>query len=185
MGFELARLLHNAGAQLLVCDIDESRVQQAVQQFGAQAVAADEVFTQAVDVVAPCAMGAVIDDVVINGLQAKLIAGSANNQLAYDDLGAALKARGILYAPDYVINSGGIIEVYYQTQGLDKSAATSHITKTIRTTLTEVFKKSQATGLSTNTIADTVARARFDPRLFAVRPRGLTATVRISLAVAA
>ncbi|MGH1374207.1 MAG: Glu/Leu/Phe/Val family dehydrogenase [Cellvibrionaceae bacterium] len=163
VGYRLAGLLHEAGAELLVSDVFAANAQRAVDNFGATLVAPDDIFSQQVDVVAPCALGAVIDDVVLNQLQAKIIAGSANNQLAHDDLGMALKARGILYVPDYVLNAGGIIDVHYQRQGLPYAEAHRHITNSIDETLGEVFRKSDMSGSSTNVIADEVARSRFDP----------------------
>lgn len=168
VGYRLAGLLHEAGAELVVSDVFAANAERAVKEFGATLVAPDEIFTQSVDVMAPCALGAVIDDVVINQLQAKIVAGSANNQLAHDDLGAALKARDILYVPDYVVNAGGIIDVHYQRQNLPYARAHAHITSSINDTLGEVFRKSDATGRATNVIADEVARHRFDPDFNAV-----------------
>jgi len=163
VGYRLAGLLHEAGAELLVSDVFQANADRAVQNYNATLVAPDEIFSQSVDIVAPCALGSIIDDVVLNQLQAKIIAGSANNQLAHDDLGMALKARGILYVPDYVLNAGGIIDVYYQRQGASYDDAHSHITNSIDQTLAEVFHKSDMTGRATNVIADEVARERFDP----------------------
>jgi len=168
VGYRLATLLHEAGAELVVSDIFAANADRAVHDFNATLVAPDDIFSQPVDVVAPCALGSVIDDVVLNQLQAKVIAGSANNQLAHDDLGMALKARGILYAPDYVLNAGGIIDVHYQRQGMAYAEAHHHIISSIKGTLDEVFRKSDMTGRSTNVIADEVARHRFDPDFHSV-----------------
>ncbi|GAB3112816.1 Glu/Leu/Phe/Val dehydrogenase [Aestuariicella hydrocarbonica] len=164
VGYRLAEMLHQAGAQLWVSDVFAANAQRAEKELSARVVDPSDIFTQDVDVIAPCALGATIDDTVLNLLRAQVIAGSANNQLAYDDLGAALCARGILYAPDYVINAGGIIDVYYQRQGLPYAKAHKHITQCITDTLKEVFQRSAATGEPTNLIADQVARNRFDPQ---------------------
>ncbi len=163
VGYRLAQLLHEAGAELVVSDVFTANAERAVQELGATLVAPDEIFSQPVDVFAPCALGAAIDDVALNQLKASVIAGAANNQLAYDDLGYALKARNILYAPDYVINAGGIIDVYYQRQGQSLACARQHITRSVTETLKEVFKRSKATDQATNVIADQVARNRFAP----------------------
>lgn len=163
VGYRLAEMLAEAGAKLWVSDVFGDNAQRAVANLGATLVSPNEIFSLPVDVVAPCALGAIIDDVVLNQLQAKIIAGCANNQLAHDDLGSALKARNILYVPDYVLNAGGIIDVYYQRQGLTYEQAKQHIDQSINDTLDEVFRRSNETGLSTNAIADEVARARFQP----------------------
>ncbi|NIB39651.1 Glu/Leu/Phe/Val dehydrogenase [Pseudomaricurvus alkylphenolicus] len=163
VGYRLAKLLHEAGAQLLVSDIFRDNTDRARREFGATVVPPEQIFNQDVEVISPCALGAVIDDRVLNQLRAGVIAGSANNQLAYDDIGNALKAKSILYAPDYVINAGGIIDVYYQTRGLPYAQAQRHMTKCISSTLTEVFRRAASSDQSTNVIADQVARSRFDP----------------------
>lgn len=163
VGYRLAERLFDAGAELWVSDVYSEYTERAARELGAIVVEPDRIFAAPVDVIAPCALGATIDDTVLNQLTAGVIAGSANNQLAYDDLGSALKARDILYAPDYVINAGGIIDVYYQRQGLPYARAHKHITQSITETLTEIFQRSAATGDATNRIADKVARNRFSP----------------------
>ncbi|WP_439134393.1 Glu/Leu/Phe/Val dehydrogenase dimerization domain-containing protein [Pseudomaricurvus sp.] len=168
VGYRLAEMLAGEGAELWVSDVYAESAEQAAAELGATVVEPDQIFSSPVDVIAPCALGATVDDTVLSQLTAGVIAGSANNQLAYDDLGAALKARDILYAPDYVINSGGIIDVYYQRQGLPYARAHKHITQTVTETLQEIFQRSTSTGEATNVIADQVARRRFEPDTSAI-----------------
>ena len=110
--YDLCESLHKDGAKLVVTDIDPQRVKRVVDDFGATAVASDEIYTQKADIFAPCALGAVINDKTLDLLKVDVVAGAANNQLARAEHGDALKERGILYAPDYAINAGGLINVY-------------------------------------------------------------------------
>ncbi len=111
VGWQLASRLHQAGARLLVADIDKGRVAAACEEFDATAVDTAHIAAAPVDIYAPCAMGGALSPEVIADLKARLVCGAANNQLADDSCGAMLMARGITYAPDYVVNSGGIINV--------------------------------------------------------------------------
>jgi leucine dehydrogenase len=161
VGFRLAKQLHEAGALLWVSDIYEDQVKRAVDELGATAVGSDDIYGQDVDVFAPCALGAVINDATLPQLRAKIVAGAANNQLSEDRHGKELMGRGILYAPDYVINAGGIIDISYERGGAyDRDAAVAHI-EGIYDTLIEIFERSTAEGLPTNLIADFVAEERF------------------------
>ncbi len=161
VGFRLARQLHEAGGRLWVSDIYEDQVKRAVDELGATAVGADDIFSQDVDVFAPCALGAAINDATLPHLRAKIVAGAANNQLSEDRHGKELMARGILYAPDYVINAGGIIDISYERGGsYDRDAAVAHM-EGIYDTLLEIFERSAAEGLPTNLVADYVAEERF------------------------
>src|SRR6185437_870209 len=108
----LAAHLHEEGAKLIVTDIDAEKVKRIVADTGARAVAPDEIYDQTADVYAPCALGATVNDDTLTRLKVQIIAGAANNQLAEDRHGDQLEQRGILYAPDYVINGGGVINVY-------------------------------------------------------------------------
>lgn len=112
VGYHLCKELHKAGAKLIVTDINQHAVKKVVQEFDAIAVNPDEIYGQSVDIFAPCAMGAILNDKTIPRLKCSIVAGSANNQLD-DEVkhGKMLKDRGILYAPDYVINAGGLINV--------------------------------------------------------------------------
>lgn len=120
-GYHLARNLHAAGARLVVCDFDRARTRRVVDQFAAVAVEPDEIFGVKADVFAPCAMGAIINDETIAKLKVEIVVGSANNQLLEDSHGEALARMCILYAPDYVANSGGIINGCRELLGWDQS----------------------------------------------------------------
>lgn len=159
VGFRLARYLHEAGAQLWVTDIYPEAVQQAVQALGAQAVAPAEIIGLDVDVFAPCALGAVINDASLPRLQARIVAGAANNQLAEARHGAELHRRGILYAPDYAINAGGIIDVAQERLGFDRAQLLRQI-EGIYDTLLTIFERAGRTGLPPGTVADQLAEER-------------------------
>ena len=111
VGYYLCKHLHEEGAKLIVTDIDAQRVKTVTQDFGATAVGTDEIFGQKADIFAPCALGAVLNDETIPKLKVAIVAGAANNVLAEDRHGDELEKRGIVYAPDYVINGGGLINV--------------------------------------------------------------------------
>ncbi|WP_419147854.1 Leu/Phe/Val dehydrogenase [Pseudoalteromonas 'SMAR'] len=159
VAYTMCKYLHEAGAELFVTDINQESVDRVVNDFGATAVGIDEIYDLDVDVYAPCALGATINDETIPRIKAKIIAGCANNQLAESRHGEIIREKGILYAPDYVINAGGIINVYYETkaEGYDKAAATKHV-EGIYDTLTEIFKRSEAEQKSTHIIADELAQ---------------------------
>lgn len=159
VAYTLCKHLHEAGAELFVTDINEESVQRVVNDFNATAVGIDEIYDLDVDVYAPCALGATINDDTIPRIKATIIAGCANNQLAESRHGEIIREKGILYAPDYVINAGGIINVYYETkpEGYDEAAATKHV-EGIYDTLTEIFKRSEDEKVSTHIIADKLAQ---------------------------
>lgn len=159
VGWLLCDLLNRAGAQLHVCDIRSEVVQRAVEQFGARPVAIDDIFATDVDVFAPCALGGSISDGTIAQLKAQVVAGGANNQLASLRHADALAARNILYAPDYVINAGGVIQLALEKAGkLEELAARLD---GIATTLSEVFSISRDQGISTALAADRFAEQIF------------------------
>ncbi len=160
VGFDLARQLKEAGAQLWVTDIHREPLVQAGKELGATVVAPDEIFGLDVDVFAPCALGAILNDTTIPQLKAKIVAGAANNQLAEARHGLELMKRGILYAPDYVINAGGIIDVYHERIGFDRSALLKHI-EGIHDNLMEVFERARAEERPTGEVADAIAEERF------------------------
>jgi leucine dehydrogenase len=169
VGYRLAEYLHEAGALLYVTDIVQASVDRAVRELDAIAVTGDEIFSLDVDVFAPCALGAAINDKTIGQLKANIIAGAANNQLATVDHGHQLHQKGIFYTPDYVVNAGGIIDVYYQRKMLEsgysaQNYATDLATKVeeIGTTLKEIFARSDAENVPTFMIADRVAEERFN-----------------------
>ena len=150
VGWNLAQFLHQAGAQLVVADFDSAKVARAREQFGAQVVPVDQILSADVDVLAPCAMGAVLNSSSVAQLRAKLIAGAANNQLATTADGDALHARGILYLPDYLVNAGAIVSVAreYRNEGQ------------IAERVEELLERVKASGLTPAREADDWARAK-------------------------
>lgn len=162
VGYDTARHLKEAGAELVVADVNERNVARAVETLGAAVAAPDRIHTEQADVFAPCALGAILNDVTIPALKAKIVAGGANNQLARPEIhGAAVAERDILYAPDYVINGGGIIRVcgqIYDWSDADIRAKTTRI----GVTLTEVFAAARQGGRPTHEVADRIARARIE-----------------------
>ncbi len=160
VGYGLCRYLAEAGAKLIVTDIDEAAVRRAVGEFGATAAAPDDIYAAEADVFAPCALGAVIDDDTIPRLKAPIVAGAANNQLAEERHGRVLMERGILYAPDYVINAGGLLDVARFPIGMDIEAARGKLHR-IADTLAEAFARSDQEDIPVNLVADRMAEERF------------------------
>ncbi|GAC14078.1 Glu/Leu/Phe/Val dehydrogenase dimerization domain-containing protein [Aliiglaciecola lipolytica] len=160
VGYRLADHLHQQGAQLYVTDIYPDNVNEAVEKFGAIAVEPDEIFDLDVDVYAPCAMGASVNQQTLERLKVKVIAGAANNQLAQESIGELVRKKGILYAPDYVINAGGVIDIYHQRMLSTAEAMRSHI-EGIADTLTEIYQRSDSEQQPTNVISNQIAEERF------------------------
>lgn len=160
VGYLLSERLHKEGVQLMVSDIDEGLAQKVQKEFGATVIAPDNICFADADVFAPCALGAILDDKCISGLKAKIVAGAANNQLPRDAHGELLAKKGILYAPDYVINAGGLINVSHEHVGYDKDKATKHVEE-IHDTLLEIFIQSDQEQIPTNVAADRIAERRF------------------------
>ena len=158
VGYELCRLLSADGAKLRVADVRDAIVQKAVVQFDAVAATPDRILLERADVVSPCALGAVFDANTIAKLQTSVIAGAANNQLATADDGRRLHAAGVLYAPDYVINAGGIISVGREYLGGATAESITAEIHRIPTRLTEIFSRSSAGNRPTSEIADEMAR---------------------------
>jgi leucine dehydrogenase len=156
VGYALAEQLHAVGAELLVSDLDTGRVQLAIEQLGAQPVAADAFLTTPCDILAPCGLGGVLNAQTVGQLRCAAVAGAANNQLASPDIADEMEARGILYAPDYVINSGGLIYVALKHKGETLPAITAHLSR-IRLRLTEIYAHAQADKRSPARVADALA----------------------------
>lgn len=158
VGYALAELLVAEGADLLVSDLDAGKVRLAVDELGIEPVAADAVYETPCDIFSPCGLGGVLDPLTINRLRCAAIAGAANNQLI--DRGAAdlLDARGILYAPDYVINAGGLLYVALTHRGAAAGDIAQRV-KLIGTRLDRIFAQSIAEGRSPSEIADYQAEA--------------------------
>jgi leucine dehydrogenase len=166
VGYNLCKLLAKDGAQLIVTDVQAEKVAQAVKEFGAVAVGLNDIYSQDVDVFAPCALGAILNDGTIKTLKAKIVAGAANNQLAEARHGDMLRDLKILYAPDYVINAGGLINVYYEYQSrssgkaYDRAQVVAHVQK-IDETSDSIFRRAEQDGISTSAAADRIAEQRF------------------------
>jgi leucine dehydrogenase len=156
VGYNLCKLLHASGAEVLVTDIDDCKVQRVKAELPVKVVQVDDFLASQIDIFAPCAMGAVLNDETIPALTAQIVAGGANNQLAKPEHGEMLRARGILYAPDYVINSGGIINVWSEMEHLSCEAVGTKISRIYDTTL-KVLEEADARGLASNQVADEMA----------------------------
>lgn len=163
VGYSLCEHLHQEGVNLLVADIFEDKVRRAVDDFGAVAVDPDRIHAQECDVFAPCALGAVINDDTISELKCRIIGGAANNQLAAERHGQVLYDMGILYAPDFVINGGGVINVAHEFHpaGYNRDLALRQV-ESIGDRLLEVFSLSENEGIPTSAAATRVAEARID-----------------------
>jgi leucine dehydrogenase len=159
VGYYLAKELHEAGAKLIVTDIDADRVKRVANEFGARAVSADEIYSAQADIFAPCALGAIINDKTIPRLQVEIVAGAANNQLLEERHGDALEEKKILYAPDYVANAGGVINVYSELAGWT-SARAFRTADEIYDTILKVFAIAKSEGIPTYLAADRLAEQR-------------------------
>jgi leucine dehydrogenase len=159
VGFHLAKELHAAGARLVVTDIDPDRIKRTVAETGARAVATEEIYCQPADIFAPCALGAVINDKTLPQLRVEIVAGGANNQLLEPRHGDELEAKGVLYAPDYVANAGGVINVYSELAGWDRQRSLRKADEIYNTVL-GVFEIAKQDGIPTYQAADRLAERR-------------------------
>lgn len=160
VGYNLATRLHKSGARLIVADINSEVTAKAASEFKAQVVGIDEIHAQDVDIYAPCALGGAINKKTVEGISAFIVGGAANNQLKTLDMGEALRARDILYCPDYVLNAGGIINVAAEVSGRYDYDWVDGKLENIKASLQEVFDRSDKTSKPTNEIADIMARER-------------------------
>ena len=161
VAYTLCEHLHQEGAKLIVTDINQEAVARAVKDFGATAVAPNDIYSQQADIFAPCAMGAIINDETIPQLKVKVVAGSANNQLKEERHGDELEALGIVYAPDFVINSGGVINVADELYGYNNERAMKRV-ETIYDSITRIFEISKRDGIPSYQAADRMAEERID-----------------------
>ena len=159
VGFNLARELTAVGAKLVVGDIDAARVQRVVEATGADVVDAAAIMAQPVDIFAPCALGGILNDETIPTLRCEMVVGAANNQLLEDRHGDMLVARGITYAPDYVANAGGVINVYSELAGWDRAQSLRKADEIYQTVL-NIFEIAKADGVLPHLAADTLAERR-------------------------
>jgi leucine dehydrogenase len=158
VGLHLCRLLHEAGAELVVSDVNPDNLDLARAEFPVTEVTPSELLYADVDVLAPCALGNILTSTTIPRIRAKVIAGAANNQLATAKDGARLAERDILYAPDYVINAGGIISVAREYYGSSSEDEVHADVCRIRDRLQAIFDEARSSGRPTNELADELAR---------------------------
>ena len=161
VGYHLVRHIVEEGAQAIVCDIDQENLKKVTDSFqGVEVVAPDAIYDVDCDIFAPNALGAVINDETIPRLKCGIVAGSANNVLAVEEIHApALKERGILYAPDYVINAGGLINVANELEGYNRDRATNPVS-CIYDIVMDIFRIAETEGITTQKAANTLAERR-------------------------
>jgi len=180
VGWRLCEDLHKAGAKLIVADIVAETLARAQTEFGAVIADKDGIVTTKCDVFSPCARGGVINEGTLGDLQTKIIAGSANNQLSHDELGEDLHRAGILYAPDYVINAGGVINIAPEVNGVIDHKWVARKVAAIEQTVGEILDKSRTTNRPTSEVADEIASQRIlDARLLRI-PTTITKETRIT-----
>ncbi|WP_417364352.1 Glu/Leu/Phe/Val dehydrogenase dimerization domain-containing protein [Galbibacter sp.] len=162
VGASLVDRLYNEGAQILISDINQERLLELSKKYQATIVPGDEIFNHELDVYAPCALGATINDSTVKVIKTKVIAGAANNQLADEKVhGNILMERGIAYAPDFLINAGGIINVYAELEGYGKAEILEKTENIYNTTL-EIFKYAEENQITTHQAALNKAQERID-----------------------
>lgn len=159
VAYHLCEHLHKERAKIIVTDINEKAVKRVVEKYGAEAVNPDEIFSVDCDIFSPCALGGVINDETLPQLNAKVIAGSANNQLKENKHGDKIHEMGIVYAPDYVINSGGVINVADELQGYNRDRAMKKV-ETIYDNIERIFEISKRDNIPTYLAADRMAEER-------------------------
>lgn len=167
VGANLVEFLVKEKAVVTVADIDQEKVKELTSKLQVKALAPDEIITSDCDLLAPCALGAVINDQTITKLKCKMIAGAANNQLAEDRHGDALRELGILYAPDFVANAGGLMNVFVELEGYSSDRAFGK-TKQVYDNVMKVFKLAKQKNISTTAAANEVAEHRLQ-RISAIR----------------
>lgn len=162
VGFHLARYLHEAGAKLVYGDINHRNVKRALERFGGEVVEGDEIFTVDCDVFAPCAIGGIVNARTIGTIRAPIIGGGANNVLEDEESDSRLLGqKGITYAPDYVINAGGLMSVYAELRGWPHEKAMVDA-ENVFNTVKRVLHKAQAEGVSTITASNRLAEERIE-----------------------
>jgi leucine dehydrogenase len=164
VGRELIELLQNAGAEVLFSDVDEAAVTHYCNEVGLQCFQPEEVYESPCDIFAPCAVGGVLSEKTIPRLRCRAVAGAANNQLATPEDALRLQERGILYAPDFIANSGGAIAIIgMETRGWSRKEAEEKVTKTIKDNLSQVFELAEAERVDTDEAARRLADRRLAP----------------------
>ncbi len=164
VGESLVEHLTNEGAKVIISDINEARLNEVSDKYGATIYTGNNVYAEDVDIYAPCALGATINDATINDIRAKVIAGAANNQLADENKhGQTLKDKGIVYAPDFLINAGGIINVYAELENYGKTEIMRKTENIYNTTL-EILSNAETNGITSHQAALNIAQGRIDAR---------------------
>lgn len=163
VGYYLCEMLHKAGVKLIVTDIFQNKIDRIVKEFNAEAVGENEIFKVDADIFAPCALGAIVNDKTLAEMKFQIIAGAANNQLL-DEVkhGKALKEKNILYAPDYIINAGGVIDVYFEAIKEYFESKVVNKVKDIYNTVEEVYKIAESEGITTVKAAERLAEQRIN-----------------------
>ena len=164
VGEALVESLINEGAKVYISDINQERLEQVRDKYNVTIYEGDNIYAEEMDIYAPCALGATINDQTLSQLKAKVIAGAANNQLAEENKhGFLLKEKGIVYAPDFLINAGGIINVYAELENYDKKEIIRKTENIYNTTL-EILKNADTNGVTTHQAAFDIAQSRIDAR---------------------
>jgi leucine dehydrogenase len=159
VGMEFVKLLRERGAKVFVTDINKELVQRAVDEHGAEAVTSDQIYDVDADVYSPCALGGTVNGDTLPRLKCKVICGAANNQLATNEIGDEIERRGILYAPDYAVNAGGLMNVSLEIDGYNRERA-MRMLRTIYFNLQRIFEISKRDRIPTYLAADRMAEER-------------------------
>ena len=161
VGSYLAVHLSDEGVNIIACDVNERATKRAKEEFGATIVSIDDIYDVECDIFSPCALGAVLNRRTIPKLRCKIVAGGANNQLEEDEDGDLLEQRGILYAPDYVLNAGGVINLSMELTGYNAEAAKTQLAE-IYNTIEKVISLAKSSHISTARAADSLAQRRIE-----------------------
>lgn len=159
VNYYLLKYLHQEGAKVTGCDINPESVERARKEFSIEVVNPEAIYDVACDIFSPGALGAIINSQTMPRLKCKVVAGAANNQLATEKDGEELLKKGIIYAPDYAINAGGLINIYHEREGYNRDRAYAHVAK-IYDTIKNIIARSQQEKLPTNTVANRMAEER-------------------------
>lgn len=173
VGYHLCKELHAAGAKLTCADVRDDLAKRVASELGATLVSAAEIHRIDCDVYAPCALGGALNDRTLPQLQCKIVAGAANNQLASDECGVQLHERGILYAPDYAINAGGLINVAQEVAGYEVESARNR-TLQIYGTISKIAERSRAENTPPHRVADQMVQ-----EILAAEPAGPRAVIKV------
>ena len=161
VGMEFVKLLSERGAKVFVTDINQELVQRAVDDYGAEAVSSDEIYDVDANIYSPCALGGTVNEKTLERLKCKIICGAANNQLANNEIGDEVQKRGILYAPDYAVNAGGLMNVSLEIDGYNRERA-MRMLRTIYFNLGRIFQISKRDSIPTYLAADRMAEERIN-----------------------